>query len=245
MNLEILNRALQDTLARLNRAEVKREPYSYMLFEEFYTPEIYNLIYQNLPTQQQFDDSKAIGQAVEEYAKSGELARREFPLQPEYIARLEPEQRAIWSALGAFFSHELFMSVLLKQLMPPATLEQLQLEKWKLGPSANLVESTRGYFLGPHTDSPRKILTGILYFAADGSQPDLGTAIYAADDANRVSTDGVHLPFEGFHQVDYSPYLPNRFFAFARSDKSFHGFQRLNIRNGRRIILDYKLFYEH
>ena len=182
---------------------------------------------------------------MDEYAKSGELARREFPLQPKYIERLGPEQRAIWGALGAFFSHELFMSVLLKQLVAPATLEQLQHEKWKLGPSANLVESTKGYFLGPHTDTPRKILTGILYFAADDTQPDLGTAVYAPDDPSRVSTDGVHLPFEGFSQVDYSPYLPNRFFAFARTDNSFHGFQRLNIRHGRRIILDYKLFYEH
>lgn len=244
MNFDALNRALQDTLTRLNRAPVKREPFSYMIFNEFFTPEIYDYIYAHMPTAQQFDDSKAIGQAVDEYAKSGELARREFPLQPKFIERLNSEQRAIWGALGNFFSHELFMSVLLKQLVDPVTLEKLQVEKWKLGPSANLVESTKGYFLGPHTDSPRKILTGILYFAADDTQPDLGTAVYAADDPNRVSTDGVHLPFEGFHQVDYSPYLPNRFFAFARSDKSFHGFQRLNIRNGRRIILDYKLFYE-
>ena len=237
MNFDDLNRALQDTLARLNRTSVKREPFSYMIFEPFFTPEIYDYIYKNIPTQQQFDDSKAIGQAVDEYAKSGELARREFPLQPQYIQRLEPEQRAIWSALGTFFSHELFLAVMLKQLVAPATLEQLQREK--------LVESTKGYFLGPHTDSPRKILTGILYFAEDDTQPDLGTAVYAADDPNRISTDGVHLPYEGFHQIDYSPYLPNRFFAFARSDKSFHGFERLNIRKGRRIILDYKLFCEN
>lgn len=245
MNLDKLNRALQDTLFRLSRTDVKRAPYSYLIFEQFFTPEFYDYIYANMPTQQQFDDSKPVGQAVDEYAKSGELARREFPLQPKYIERLGPEQRAIWGALGAFFSHELFMSVLLKQLVAPATLEQLQHEKWKLGPSANLVESTKGYFLGPHTDTPRKILTGILYFAADDTQPDLGTAVYAPDDPSRVSTDGVHLPFEGFSQVDYSPYLPNRFFAFARTDNSFHGFQRLNIRHGRRIILDYKLFYEH
>ncbi len=245
MNLDELNRGLQDTLSRLNRTQVKREPFSYLISEQFFPTEMYDFIFANLPTQQQFDDSKAIGQAVDEYAKSGALARREFPLQPAFIDRLSPEQKPIWTALGAFFSHELFLSVMLKQLLSPEALDALQREKWKLGPSANLVESTSGYFLGPHTDSPRKILTGILYFAADDRQPDLGTEVYAADDPNRISTDGVHQPFEGFHKVDYSPYLPNRFFAFARSDKSFHGFHRLNIREGRRIILDYKLFCEN
>lgn len=244
MNLDDMNRGLQDTLARLNQTPVRRDPYSYLISSQFFPGEMYDFIYKNLPTAQQFDNSKAIGQAVDEYAQSGALARREFPLQPKYIERLDAQQQPIWTALANFFSHQVFLSVLLKQLLPPEQLERLQIEKWKLGPSANLVESTKGYFLGPHTDSPRKVLTGILYFAADDSQPDLGTAVYAADDPNRVSTDGVHLPFEGFHQVDYSPYLPNRFFAFARSDKSFHGFQRLNIRNGRRIILDFKLFYE-
>lgn len=228
-------------IAQIGKANVRHAPFDYLTVDALFPLEFNAALLRFMPSYAQFDPASPVGQAIDEYTVSGTEARRSFSLDPQSLARLTPEAQQVWGLFRDFFGSEEVNSKLVQLLVPREEVASLLQQGYGLAPKINLVESFKGYFLGPHTDSPKKLLTGIFYFAADDTQPDLGTAVYVPDDPAYTCDVGKHHAFDGFKQVDFSPYLPNHFFAFHRDKRSFHGFDRFNIRSGRRIVLDYKL----
>jgi hypothetical protein len=80
-----------------------------------------------------------------------------------------------------------------------------------------LIRDKAGYKIGPHTDSPKRSLSMIVYLD-DGE----GTSLYVPNDPNFKCPQGIHYPFDNFTRVK-TVSGKNTAFIFAKSDISFHG----------------------
>ena len=86
-----------------------------------------------------------------------------------------------------------------------------------------LIKDIAGYNIGPHTDSPHKVLTAIFYLPKDDSMPEAGTSIYVPKQRGVQCAGERHYFFEDFNRVSTMPYVPNSMFAFLKNTVSFHG----------------------
>lgn len=111
----------------------------------------------------------------------------------------------------------------------------------ELGMGVELIYDRSGFELVPHTDGPRKLVTGLLYVADPDDPAELGTQMYAPRDPG-VSSDGQsQIPKDLLRPVARAPYAPNVFLCFGRSDRSFHGVEATTSDRPRRLI-QYSIF---
>jgi hypothetical protein len=107
-----------------------------------------------------------------------------------------------------------------------------------------LVQDTTNYALGPHTDSPRKVITCLFYLPERASRSHLGTSLYVPTVRSFTCKGGPHYPREAFDKVASMPYIPNALFAFVKTNKSFHGVERIDCGDYRRWLLLYDIYEE-
>lgn len=88
---------------------------------------------------------------------------------------------------------------------------------------AEIVHDIPGYELGPHTDTPDKVITGLFYLPIDVSGAAQGTVLYRGEQADPA---GKLRKGWKFDVVRTMPYVPNSALFFARTDWSYHGVNR-------------------
>lgn len=93
----------------------------------------------------------------------------------------------------------------------------------KLTDETLLIRDTPGYSIGPHTDSPAKVITALFYLPYDESAVGAGTSIYEPKDSAFRCPGGPHHAAEGFNLLRTMPFKPNSVFIFRKTDNSFHG----------------------
>jgi len=106
---------------------------------------------------------------------------------------------------------------------------------------AMLVQDYTTYRLGPHTDSPQKVLSMLFYLPPDDSQARLGTSIYVPNDPEFTCYGATHHPYEQFRRAYTMPYLPNTLFGFPKTHTSFHGVEPITDAEVRRDLLLYDI----
>lgn len=91
-----------------------------------------------------------------------------------------------------------------------------------------LLRDLPGYEIGPHTDTIKKLKTYI-YYVTDKEVEGAGTSLYKPRLDGFTSKTGAHYDFDAFELVKSVPYVPNGYFSFERTDKSFHGVRKTDI----------------
>ena len=94
----------------------------------------------------------------------------------------------------------------------------------------------RTFALGPHTDSPTKAVSGIFYLPTPG-QSGLGTSLYIPKDPAFRCPGGAHHTRDRFDRIWTASYRPNSFFAFYKTDNSFHGVEPVESVEPRRLLI--------
>jgi hypothetical protein len=102
-----------------------------------------------------------------------------------------------------------------------------------------IVRDLTNYSIGPHTDSPNRLLSMLFYCPADATHKHLGTSIYVPRDAGFRCKGGPHYPHQLFDKVTTMEYKPNTLFAFIKNDRSFHGVEPIGDEGVLRDILLY------
>jgi hypothetical protein len=103
--------------------------------------------------------------------------------------------------------------------------------------------SMRGdHFLPPHTDSPDKLISLMLYFpeAKIADDPDAGTEFYAVKPGKAefsgwragMKSQDMDEFFESYELIRKLPFSANKLYGFIKSDRSWHGIRRLSIDAG-------------
>jgi hypothetical protein len=106
---------------------------------------------------------------------------------------------------------------------------------------ALIVRDRTNYALGPHTDSPSKVLSFLFYLPADAARAHLGTSIYVPRDPGFLCQGGPHYDYAKFQRMLTLPYVPNALFAFMKTPNSFHGVEPIAEPEVRRDLLLYDL----
>lgn len=193
----------------LRNAVVRPWPFPHIVVRDILPPRLYDDIVFHYP-RLRMTPLRDIGRVSKNYA-------------PE---RLIAPELGVLSDPWAFLLRALDKSALLKTFLAvfrEALAPRLRVGKG-LGHEFLVLHDKPGYSLGPHTDSPRKVVSALIYCPADGEgRSDLGTSLYVPEKSGRTCPGGFHHPFEGFTRVHTVPYLPNTLFAFPKSEHSFHG----------------------
>jgi len=93
---------------------------------------------------------------------------------------------------------------------------------------------TPGFFKVPHTDTPQKIFSALLYI----TNSKVGTSIHRPIDTTFTDSVGYDLPPRMFNKIFTTEHKPNNMFAFVRTDNSFHSVEKLSS-DERRVGLHY------
>lgn len=224
---------------KITNANIQMFPYPHIYLENIFPQDFYQKILDNLPHPQLMQPIEAV-RAVKGYKERFVLELRE-----QALASL-PEQKSIfWKEIKRMLVDDSrFGNLVFSKFEPFISKRFAGKQNLRFYSESLLVEDTTNYALGPHTDSPRKVVTLLFYLPADNSQAHLGTSIYVPNDPDFTCAGGPHHGRDGFTRVHTNPFLPNSMFAFVKSDHSFHGVERLLDPDSRRWLLLYDIYVQ-
>lgn len=110
-----------------------------------------------------------------------------------------------------------------------------------VGTGVELIYDRSGFALAPHTDGPRKLVTGLLYFADPDDPVELGTVLYEPLQPEFASNGRSWVSHDRVRPFARAPYRANAFLSFARSNRSLHGVEATTSDRPRRLI-QYSIF---
>jgi hypothetical protein len=224
-------------LYKIANAPIQLYPFPHIFVRDVFPLEFYEEILRRLPPKDMFTTLKSLGRVGSDYPDT----RFVLPLAPNNLTGIAEPFRSFWSEVAGWLLGGGFGSKVLPKF--GQFLEQRfdDLDRMQFYDEALLVQDYTTYSLGPHTDSPIKVLSFLYYLPSDESQSHLGTTIYAPKDPQFLCAGGPHHPFELFRRVYTMPYLPNSLFAFLKTENSFHGVEPVSGAEVRRDLLLYDI----
>jgi len=233
-------------LYKVANAPVASYPFPHFFVQDVFPADFYARLQTMLPdrdsTMRPLAEVRRITDRSGEAVSDAYRERYILKLRDEDLAALPPAQREFWGALrasmGIAFGHMLI------DKFKSTIGARFSGKKVGFHDETLLVQDTVNYKLGPHSDSPRKVITLLFYLPPDESQRHLGTSIYAPKARHFRCPGGPHYNREDFDLVWTMPFLPNSLFAFVKTDNSFHGVEPVTDPDTRRWLLLYDVFYE-
>jgi hypothetical protein len=228
--------AEQYTLYQVANAPLREHPFPHILVRDVFEPALYRRMMENLlppALMRPIKEERPVGKG---YSND----RYVFTLARDKVGALPQPYGAFWDELTRWLLDSPFAIALFNKF---GTFIHGRFGDPQPGfyNEALLVDDRVNYSLGPHSDTPSKVLTLLFYLPADDSHPHLGTSIYAPRDPSFRCPGGPHYPFELFDRIVTMPYLPNTLFAFFKNDHSFHGVEPVLDRDYRRHLLLYDI----
>src|SRR5436190_562347 len=117
------------------------------------------------------------------------------------------QQHVVDCVQGATAVHKPFSHVYLENVLPEDVYQSLLTHL----PPPELYRETEGFEIPPHPDTRRKVVTMHLYWPADHSQIDLGTALFR----HRLFAWPLSSWQRRFQKVKQFPFQPNSGYAFV------------------------------
>lgn len=228
--------AEQYTLYQVANAPLREHPYPHILVRDVFEPEFYRRLLENLlppELMRPIKEERHVGKAYSD-------DRYVFTLSPDKVGALPQSHARFWDEFTRWLLATPFALTLFRKF-GPFIHQRFGDPQPGFFNEALLVDDRVRYALGPHTDTPTKVITLLFYLPSDDSRPHLGTSIYAPRDPSFRCPGGPHYPFEKFERVVTMPYVPNTLFAFFKTDNSFHGVEPIRDRDYRRHLLLYDI----
>lgn len=240
--MQVSCQILDHVLHRIEVTPAEHEPFSHVYFEELLPADLYARLLGHLPHPEHYI------RASERYGDGeGQYVRMQFGLTPPNLAKLAPSERELWRGLAiALTSPELkraLFAKLARDLAFRYAIPESRVPELAGHARPTLYRETEGFEIPPHPDTRKKVVTMHLYWPADSSQVDLGTALYRRKLLGWPMGTWHHR----FTKVKQFKFLPNSGYAFvvnnAITKKSWHGREKLPAGAGVRNTL-LNVFYE-
>jgi hypothetical protein len=240
---QLADRVLAHLLDRLDRTPASDEPFAHVYLEDVLPWDVYHQALGCLPAPELYD------QAADRHHNygAGAFTRSMFPLTPANLARLTSAQRDLFVAVAAALTAPELKEAVYAKLarglafrfgVAAADVRQLPGHARPI-----LYRETDGFEIPPHPDTRKKVVTMHLYWPADRSQLELGTALYR----RRLLALPVGPWQRRFVKVKQFAFQPNSGYAFVVTNtltrRSWHGRERLPDGAGVRNTL-MNTFYE-
>ncbi len=222
---------------KVGNAHINMFPFPHIYVKDVFPDNYYQRLQESLP------DPKAMLPIEQVRPVKGYKERFVLELNDKNLGPLSPEVRDFWKDMqNILVERGNFSNLVFTKFQP--FIEQRFQGQPGLGFNAEtlLVEDTTNYKLGPHTDSPRKVVTMLFYLPKDDSQSHLGTSIYIPNNTEFRCPGGPHHAREHFSRLHTLPFLPNSMLAFFKTDNSFHGVEAVNDPDCRRWLLLFDIY---
>lgn len=223
-------------------APVRPYPFPHIFVGDVFPAAFYDCLLRHLPPDRCFLPLVETGLVGPAYSRN----RLVVLPAPDHLDRLPEADRAFWSAtFHSVFDAELSRALIDK--FAPVIASRFALDS---GPEARIVSRVNvsltrdlaAYELGPHTDTPSKLVSMIVYLPPDDRRPQLGTSLYLPRDRGFTCEGRRHHPFGPFERVTTLPYRPNAVLAFPKTSTSFHGVEPLADACGPRDTIQFNLW---
>ena len=230
---------LSHVVARIAAAKVEEHPFPYAVVDGVFPPDYYRQLLDNFP----------LAATMKPLSDTGRVLPGAYPerlallLDSGSLAKLPPAQREFWTELTEWLFHDQFTHACATKFagaLAPRLNRIAEAEgAIRTRGDALLVNDGSRYAIGPHTDSPHRLITFLFYMPEDDRLRDLGTSIYAPKEAGFTCWGGPHHPHAKFDRVATVEFLPNRLLLFPQTERSFHGVEEIT-RAGvqRRLLID-------
>lgn len=217
-------------------APMRMVPYPHFYLPNVFPQGYYQKLQENLPNPEQMFPIEEV-RPVKGYKE-----RFVMGMDEKSIAHLPESKQDFWRRHAKeMFGDHLAKTVINK--FAPYIQQRFQgMSNINLYHETLLIEDTTNYAIGPHTDSPRKVVSVLFYLPKDESQSDLGTSIYLPKDPNFKCVGGPHHSFDGFDRVVTMPFKPNSVFAFLKTDNSFHGVEKVKQDDCKRWLMLFDIY---
>ena len=224
---------------KIETARVFTEPYPFIYVPGILPDEFFKLLRASMPVDASYKTLQDYGRVAAAYSRK----RVVVPMNTLGVKNPEkfffdPAAAAVWKTMMEWFVSEKMLMTVLKLFEP-----QLQARfptgtaGVKFHHEALLIRDSEAYELGPHTDSPAKVVSFLYYLPERSDTPFLGTSIYKPKDPSYRCPGGPHHPFALFDRLTTMPFLPNTLFGFVKTNNSFHGVEPVTAGYQRDILL--------
>lgn len=205
----------------IERAPMRTFPFPHVYVESVFPDDYYAELRRNWPSASRFVTLESTGRVPE----GAYPERFIMPLTKDKVNALSGEGRAFWSDFSQWsLESSRFLTAAMDKFEPYVRQRFGDaLESLNFSHEVLVVRDHSNYRLGPHTDSPRKVLSLLFYCPDDDRYSHLGTSMYTPIDPAFRCEGGPHHAFEHFEKVATMDYRPNTLFAFVKTDASFHG----------------------
>lgn len=173
-------------------------PYPHIHIKRIFPEEFYQEILDNIPS-------------IEEYTPKPKYAGKQTSTL-DRIDLLSESKRKFWGKMEKWFKSKDFSDLL---------LEKFNIRKEGFS-DYFLHKDLEDFEIKPHRDLRSKLVTYLFYFPRDDSLPELGTQILVPKRGIQIPDTTEHQDWKLFNVVKSAEYLPNSFFSFMPSDKSYH-----------------------
>jgi hypothetical protein len=221
---------------KVANAAINPFPYPHFYVTDAFPSDYYDALQANLP------DPAAMLPIQEVRPVKGYEERFVLEFSGEQFAALPASKRAFWGDLHRWLVGGRFGQLLASKFGHLIDQRFGRDPNLELTDEALLVQDVTHYSLGPHTDTPRKIITLLFYLPKDESQRHLGTSIYVPKDESFRCPGGPHHRHEMFERMWTLPFVPNSLFVFFKNDVSFHGVEPVKDPDCRRWLLLYDIY---
>lgn len=227
---------------KIANARFLNYPFPHFYLEEIFPPQWYLDLVARLPDQRYYTRLDETGSVPKGAYPERYVCNLTDAIRAEIDADAEPGP---WSELRPIFEGPQFAHRLLSGFNDSIVARFGQDSELEFETDCRLVRDFSNYAITPHTDSPHKVVSLLFYMPKDDSMASLGTSVYVPIDPNFRCEGKKHHSFSQFKRVMTARYLPNSLFGFFKTDRAFHGVERIELPRVQRDSLLYNIYVKH
>ena len=227
---------------KIGNASINNFPFPHIFVKDVFPNDFYSRIQENLPNNNSMTSLPDLYPEQPGFKNYKERFVIDFK-KIESINKIEKNKQDFWNAIGEFFMKGEFANFLKSKFQNYLDMRFKLISDLSFQSECLLINDKKNYSLGPHTDSPKKVISLLIYLPKDFTQKETGTTIYMPKDPNLLNKElpHIHYPHEQFHKVITMPFVPNSAFCFIKTNNSYHGVEKLDKEETDRWSLQYNM----
>ena len=146
-------------LYQIVNAPIRMFPFPHIYVENVFPADYYREMRERLPSREAFKTLNALGRVAEDYPES----RLVLPVTQQDLERVAESVRGFWSEVAGWMLGGNFGGGMIAKFGEFIQQRLGDLRQARFHDEALLVQDYTTYALGPHTDSPAKVLSFLFY----------------------------------------------------------------------------------
>lgn len=228
-------------LARIAAAPVLHDPFPHCIVDGIFPADFYETLIDYWPEERSWQSLGESGRVSTRLGRVAYAERQVVLMDEDGYARLGGERRRFWECEVGGWLLALPLRCLLLEKFSADLQGRYGARPEDTRGDALIVSDRTDYAIGPHTDAPHRVVSLLFYLPEDDAFRRFGTSFYEPIDPAFRCHGGPHYPTEPFRRAKTVDFVPNRLVVFPKSNRCFHGVERVDLPGIERRLLIYNV----